>query len=393
MSETLEPALPDELDEMAEREMRRLCDRGLTVATAESCTGGMLASLLTDIHGCAHGFDRGFVTYSPESKQDLLGLDRAIVEENEAVNPAVARAMAEGALGRCNADIALAVTGFAGPGGDDHEEGLVYVGQAMRGREAVVEEHRFGPIGRGPIRLAALNVMLQMLGRAIDAHDQSHMFERGKAMTDLVFYTNPMSRGQIVRWMLEEVGASYETKILGYTELKDPDYLLVNPMGKVPAIRHGDKVVTETAAICAYLADAFPAANLGPRSDERADYYRWLFFAAGPVEQAVTNRHLGVKPTPDQQRMTGYGSFELTIDVLDGWLSQRSYVCGSRFTAADVVIGSQIMWGMQFGTMPRRPSFAEYAARLSAREAYQRAQSIDQQLIAALQEDQVPSEG
>ena len=212
-------------------------------------------------------------------------------------------------------------------------------------------------------------------------------------MTELIFYTHPMSRGQIVRWMLEEVGAPYQTRILDYsTTMKEPDYLLVNPMGKVPAIRHRNQVVTETAAICAYLADAFPAAGLGPRPDERADYYRWLFFCAGPVEQAVTDRFLGVAPTVEQRRMAGYGHFDLVIDVLDGWLGQRDYVCGGRFTAADVVVGSQLMWGMQFGAMPRRPAFEEYGARLSARDAYQRARAIDAQLIAAMQAD-LPSEG
>jgi glutathione S-transferase len=212
-------------------------------------------------------------------------------------------------------------------------------------------------------------------------------------VAELTFYTNPMSRGQIVRWMLEEVGAHYETRILDYgSTMKEPEYLLVNPMGKVPAIRHGDKVVTEVAAICAYLADAFPEAGLGPRPDERADYYRWLFFAAGPIEQAVTNRACGFTPTVEQGRMVGYGSYDLAIDVLDGWMGQRDYVCGERFTAADVVVGSHIMWGLQFGSIPHRPAFDAYEGRLSTREAYQRARAIDSQLIAAMQAD-VPSEG
>ena len=168
MTETLEPALPLELDLKAEQAMRRLCDRELTVATAESCTGGLLASLLTDIEGCGHGFDRGFVTYSGEAKQELLGLPPELVDCNDAVNAKVARSMAEGALQRCNADIALSVTGFAGPSADEHEEGLVFMACARRGGETRVEERHFGPIGRGPVRIEALKVLVDMMCRAID---------------------------------------------------------------------------------------------------------------------------------------------------------------------------------------------------------------------------------
>ena len=168
MSETLQPALPDELDRKAEQAMRRLCDKGLTVATAESCTGGMLASLLTDIEGCGHGFDRGFVTYSAEAKRELLGLPAELVDYNDAVNGRVARAMAEGALDRCKADIALSVTGFAGPSGPNCEEGLVYMACARRGGETKVEERHFGAIGRGPVRIEALKVLIDMMCKAID---------------------------------------------------------------------------------------------------------------------------------------------------------------------------------------------------------------------------------
>ena len=168
MSETLEPALPLELDRKAEQAMRRLCDKRLTVATAESCTGGLLASLLTDIEGCGHGFDRGFVTYSGEAKQELLGLPADLVDHNDAVSAPVAIAMAEGALDRCNADIALSVTGFAGPSAPDHEEGLVYLACARRGGETRVKERHFGPIGRGPVRIEALKVLVEMMCRAID---------------------------------------------------------------------------------------------------------------------------------------------------------------------------------------------------------------------------------
>lgn len=167
MSETLQPAIPDELDDQAERLMRQLCARSLMVATAESCTGGMLAALLTDIDGAGHGFDRGFVTYDARSKQDLLGLTPEMTERNQAVTAAVARAMAEGALQNSNADIALSVTGFAGPT-PDGEEGLVHFGCARRGEATLLRHEHFTVRGRGPIRIAALGVLLEMLDAALD---------------------------------------------------------------------------------------------------------------------------------------------------------------------------------------------------------------------------------
>ena len=203
-------------------------------------------------------------------------------------------------------------------------------------------------------------------------------------MSDLIFYTNPMSRGRIVRWMLEEVGAPYETVLLGYADtMKAPDYLAVNPMGKVPALRHGDQVVTEGAAICAYLADAFPDAGLAPPLRDRAAYYRWLFFAAGPVEFAVTHQSMKVVPTEQQQRMVGYGRYDTMVEVLDRAVSGREWIAGDRFSAADVVVGSQINWGTQFGTLPKLDSFTAYVARLTARAAYGRAAAIDDAAIAA----------
>ena len=197
-------------------------------------------------------------------------------------------------------------------------------------------------------------------------------------MAELIFYTNPMSRGRIVRWMLEEVGAPYETVVLGYADtMKGVEYLAVNPMGKVPAIRHGDAVVTEGAAICAYLADAFPSAGLAPSLNERAAYYRWLFFAAGPVEQAVTHKAMNVTPSEQQRRMVGYGSFETMIDTLDRALDGCEFIAADRFTAADLYLGSQLNWGMQFGTLPKLASFAAYVERLTARDAYVRAAALD----------------
>ena len=204
---------------------------------------------------------------------------------------------------------------------------------------------------------------------------------------EIVFYTNPMSRGQIVRWMLEEMGQPYRTEIMLYeSSMKAPAYLAINPMGKVPSITHRGQVVTECAAICAYLADAFPEACLAPTpgSPERAPYYRWMFFAAGPVESAVTNRQAGFVAGPDRARMMGYGTFETTMDVLEKAVS-GGYLAGGKFSAADVYLGSQILWGLQFGTLPTRPAFEAYAAKLTARPAYQRAKEIDGKLIAEMQ--------
>jgi glutathione S-transferase len=198
---------------------------------------------------------------------------------------------------------------------------------------------------------------------------------------ELVFYGNPMSRARIARWMLEETGVPYRTEMLDYgTTMKAPAYLAVNPMGKVPAIKHGKTVVTECAAICAYLADAFPDAGLAPDPADRADYYRWMFFAAGPVEQAVVNKTLSFNVTPEQGRMAGYGSYELAVDVLEKAVSRSEYVAGDRFTAADVYVGSQVGWGVQFGTLPRREAFTAYVARLTARDAYIRANQKDDAL-------------
>ncbi len=196
---------------------------------------------------------------------------------------------------------------------------------------------------------------------------------------DLVFYTNPNSRGRIVRWMLEEVGASYRTELLEMdTTMKAPDYLAINPMGKVPSIVHGDTVVTEAAAICAYLADAFPDAGLAPALDERGDYYRWLFFTAGCFEAAITNRMLGFEISDERRGSVGYGNFDMVMDTLEGVVSRGSYLAGSRFSAADVYVGAQIGFGLQFDMIDKRPAFEDYWGRVGDRPAHVRAVEIDE---------------
>lgn len=207
--------------------------------------------------------------------------------------------------------------------------------------------------------------------------------ERGSAETapaELVFYTNPLSRGGIVHWMLEELGVNYRTVTLEYgAAMKSPEYLAINPLGKVPAIRHGDTVVTESAAICAYLADAFPEARLAPPPAARGDYYRWLFFAAGPLESAIALNDLGVQPTAEQKMRLGCGDYWTLVEALAGAVAGRSYIAGDAFSAADVYVGSHIGWGMQFGTLPRRPEFEAYWAGLAERPAQQRCAAFIEQ--------------
>jgi glutathione S-transferase len=206
-------------------------------------------------------------------------------------------------------------------------------------------------------------------------------------MAEYTFFYNPMSRAQIGRWALHEAQADYEPVLVDWAE-KPRALLDANPMGKLPTIihHHGchDHVVSEAAAVCHYLSE-MSAPELLPQAHEKADYFRWLFFAAGPVEQAVTANAMGWK-ADDRQVMLGFGSFERTMDALDGWLSSHDYVCGDRFTMADVYVGSQVMWGLTFGSMPPRDSFKAYWDRCSKRAAYQEASAIDNALIAQMQE-------
>ena len=205
-------------------------------------------------------------------------------------------------------------------------------------------------------------------------------------MAPLTFYTNPMSRGRVVRWMLEEMGINYTTRIITYgPEMHGPGYRAVNLMAKVPAIRHGEIIVTEAAAICTYLADAFPATCLAPQPNtpERGPYYRWLFFGAGPLEQAMVNAGFDwTVDDPKAQGRLGYGSMERVCNALDGLLSDgRSYILGEQFSTADIYLGSQIIWALQYKLLDRRPSFTNYEQRLMARPARIRAQELDDQLL------------
>jgi glutathione S-transferase len=219
---------------------------------------------------------------------------------------------------------------------------------------------------------------------------------------NLTFYTNPNSRGRIVRWMLEEIGCDYDTVLLDYERSSEADkwggaalersldpsdprshfFTDVNPMGKVPAIVHEGQVVTESAAICAYLAETFPVVRLAPMAEERADYYRWMFFAAGPVEQAVTNYRAGFVPVVEQEFFLGYGSYDRTVDQLERAVKAHPFIAGDRFTAADVYVGSHIGWGLGLKTLPPREALLAYAERLTVREAYKRAVAKDNALMA-----------
>lgn len=205
---------------------------------------------------------------------------------------------------------------------------------------------------------------------------------------DYTFYTNPMSRGQIARWALEEVEANYRQSLVDWAS-KSPEFLAANPMGKVPTLVHhtdeGDRVVSEAAAICLYLAEMHPEAELLPNDAEMADYYRWTFFCAGPVDQALTAKALGFEPKgPKQEMMASFGSFARTTSTLETFLDGRRWVCGDRFTMADVYVGSSVDWGINFGLFPPSEPLVAYAERCQSRPAYKAAKAIDGKLIAEM---------
>ncbi|RUO26539.1 glutathione S-transferase [Aliidiomarina minuta] len=202
-------------------------------------------------------------------------------------------------------------------------------------------------------------------------------------MQELTLYTNPNSRARIIRWLLEELNVPYQVKVMEYgAEMKSTDFLALNPMGKVPVITHGDLVVTEVAAICAYLADQFAEKGFAPAPDsaERGSYYRWLFFAAGPLEMATSAKAYDWRLDAENAPEVGCGLYEDTINALETALKNGPYICGEQFTAADIYVGSHIIWGMVFKTLEERPAFKEYARRLQARKAYIHASHLDDAL-------------
>ncbi len=202
-------------------------------------------------------------------------------------------------------------------------------------------------------------------------------------MTDVVLYTNPMSRGRIVRWLIEEIGTPYTVEVIDLGIPRTPAFLELNPMGKIPVLRHGDAVVAETSAICAYLADAFPEAGLAPPpgSAARGAYYRWLFFAAGSLETATALASMEFVAPPEGDVRAPWGSLDRVVDTLDVVLSDTEWLAGDAFSAADVYLGSLLEWGVRFGTLPALASFDAYRGRLAARPAYQRAMALDDALF------------
>jgi glutathione S-transferase len=205
-------------------------------------------------------------------------------------------------------------------------------------------------------------------------------------LANLTLYHASPSRSSIARWMLEEIGEPYDLYLLSLAkgEQRAPGYLAVNPMGKVPALKHGDAVVTEAAAICTYLADEFPHArlNVPVGNPRRGTYLKWLFFAPSCVEPAITDRAFPRREEP-RRGMLGYGDFDTVMAVVAAAVEPGPYLMGEQFTAADVVLGSTLRWGMMFGILPKRPEFVAYVGRLEQRPALKRAVALDQELASA----------
>jgi glutathione S-transferase len=206
-------------------------------------------------------------------------------------------------------------------------------------------------------------------------------------MTEQVtLFTNPMSRGRMVRWMLEEIGQPYKTEWVAYgPQMKSPEFLAINPLGKIPAIRHGQAIVTETPAILAYLADAFPEAGLAPSLNNRAAYYRWLFFTAGPLEAAVVNNTCGFVAPDEKRGMIGYGALDVMHNTVEDALKASPYIAGDSFTAADIYLASHLLFEMNMCGVEKRPIFTDYTARMTDRDAFRRASAIDSAALEASQ--------
>lgn len=204
---------------------------------------------------------------------------------------------------------------------------------------------------------------------------------------ELIFYTHPWSRGRVTRWALEECQADYQTHVLEYdTSMKAEDYLAINPMGKVPALQHGETVITENAAICLYLADIFPEKQLAPpvNSKARGEYYRWLMFVAGPLEAVTTAKslkYLPDQPSDEARSMAGYGCLDDVVTTLDKALTGTTYLCGEHFTIADLYLSACLNWFMEFGIVPKLPSFEQYVAKHGSRPAALKAFEIDEALL------------
>lgn len=210
-------------------------------------------------------------------------------------------------------------------------------------------------------------------------------------MTNLTLYTHPYSRGRVVRWMLEETGLPYNIEVKEFGgSMKAPDYLAINPMGKVPALKHGDTIVTEVAAICAYLADLVPAKGLAPEpgSPERGAYYRWLFFVAGPLEMATTATAYSWRIDAENAGAVGCGQIVDTVNALESGIQNGPYLCGERFTAADLLAASYIGWAIMQKNLEDRPVFREYMERITARPASVRATELDDALVEKLKSAQ-----
>jgi len=203
-------------------------------------------------------------------------------------------------------------------------------------------------------------------------------------MAEFTFYTVAMSRGQISRWALHEAGADYDHVVFEWATRPD-DYVQINPMNKVPALVHHlegqDHVVTEAAAINHYLAETHPEKGLLPQAHEKAAYFRWMFFAAGPIEQALLTKMLGWEVPEERTSTAGFGTLEKALSAMESWLSNNDFAAGNRFTMADTYVGSQFVWGMRFGSIPDTPAFKAYVERITQRRAYDEANAIDAKLI------------